>query len=75
MVRISFLIILQKLYVTIDVSLEDEYLIRLKLVAHDEIGGTYQVENLDGFNEDVWLCNVAHFLFGEHPEEIYFRVK
>ena len=63
------------LYVTVDVSLEDEYPIRLKLVAHDEIGGTYQVENLDGFHEDVWLCNVVHFVFGEHPEEIFFRVK
>jgi len=29
----------------------------------------------DIFNEDVWLCNVVHFLFGEHPEEIYFNVK
>ena len=59
------------LYVTVDVSLEDDFPIRLKLVAHDEIGGTYQVENLDGFNEDVWLCNVVHFLFGEHPEEFH----
>ena len=63
------------LYVTVDVSLEDDYPVRLKLVAHYEIGGTYQVENLDGFNEDVWLCNVVHFLFGEHPEEIYFNIK
>ena len=63
------------LYVTVDVSLEDDYPVRLKLVAHYEIGGTYQVENQDGFNEDVWLCNVVHFLFGEHPEEIYFNIK
>ena len=63
------------LYVTVDVSLEDDYPVRLKLVAHDEIGGRYQVENLDGFNVDVWLCNVVHFLFGEHPEEIYFNIK
>ena len=63
------------LYVTVEVSLEDDYPDLLKLVAHDEIGGTYQVENLDGFHEDVWLCNVVHFVFGEHPEEIFFRVK
>ena len=63
------------LYVSVDVSLEEEpdYIV-LKLVAHDEIGGTYQVENLEGFNQDVWLCNVVHFLFGEHPEMIYFKV-
>lgn len=64
------------LYVSVDVSLEetDDYPITLKLVAHDEIGGTYQVENLEGFNYDVWLCNVVHFVFGEHPENIYFKI-
>ena len=63
------------IYVTVNVSLEDSgnNAILLKLVAHDEIGGTYQVENLDGFNKDVWLCNVVHYLFGEHPEVIYFE--
>ena len=57
------------------VSLEDDYPVRLKLVAHDEIGGTYKVENLDGFKEDVWLCNVVHFLFGEHPEYIFIDIE
>ena len=49
------------LYVNVDVSLEDtgDYPIVLKLVAHDVIGGTYQVENLEGFNREVWLCNVV----------------
>ena len=63
------------LYVTVDVSLEDveEQFIQLRLVAHDEIGGTYQVENLEGFRQDIWLCNVVHFVYGEHPEVIYFR--
>lgn len=65
------------LYVTIDASLDDNKInpILLELVAHDEMGGTYHTDNLLGFNEDIWLCNVMHFLFGEHPEEIYFRVK
>ena len=63
------------MYVTVDVSLEEtEYNpIILRLVAHDEIGGTYQVENLEGFKQDIWLCNVVHFLYGEHPEILYFR--
>ena len=63
------------LYVTVDISLEDDYPVRLKLVAHDEIGGTYKVENLDGFKEDVWLCNVVHVLFGEHPEYIFIDIE
>ena len=63
------------LYVTVDVSLDDtgNYPIVLKLVAHDVIGGTYQVENLEGFNREVWLCSVVHFIYGEHPENIYFK--
>ena len=64
------------LYVSVNVSLEynGNNAILLKLVAHDEIGGTYQVENCEGFsNKDVWLCNVVHYLFGEHPEEIWFE--
>ena len=64
------------MYVTVDVNLEktEGETIELRLVAHDEIGGTYQVENLEGFKHDVWLCNVVHFVFGEHPELIYFKV-
>ena len=64
------------LYVTADVTLEEmPNGIVLNLIKHDEMGGTYQVENLEGFNQDVWLCNVVHFLFGKHPEVIYFKLK
>ena len=32
---------------------------------------------LDFLTEDglyvTWLCNVVHFIYGEHPENIYFR--
>ena len=52
---------------------EDDAII-LKLVAHDSIGGTYEVENLPEFKYDVWLCNVVHFLFGEHPDMIYLKI-
>ena len=62
------------LYVSVSVSLDEHSdWITLRLVAHDVIGGTYQVENLEGFNQDVWLCNVVHYLFGEHPENIWFK--
>lgn len=45
----------------------------LTLVAHDEMGGTYEVSGVEGFNQDIWLCNVVHEFFGEHPESIYFK--
>ena len=63
------------LYVTLDVSLDElpGYSF-LELVGHDALGGTYQVCNVVGFDHEVWLCNVVHFLFGEHPENIYFKV-
>lgn len=47
----------------------------LSLIAHDELGGTYQVQGIEGFNQDVWLCNVVHEVFGEHPEIIYFKIE
>lgn len=63
------------LYITVEVSLEErEEWPSLSLVAHDEIGGTYQVKNLEGFCQDVWLCNVVHKVFGEHPECLYCKV-
>jgi hypothetical protein len=51
---------------------------------HDDDGATYSVsgtlfmdflENvmpeLLGMRPDVWICNVTHDVFGEHPETIY----
>lgn len=51
---------------------------------HDDEGATYEVggreiikfiEHLDGnvFGDEptVWLCNVMHDVFGEHPKHIY----
>lgn len=23
------------------------------------------------FNQEIWICNVTHDIFGEHPEDIY----
>ncbi len=63
------------LYVTAKISLEENPdSIILNLIYHDDMGGTYHVENLDGFMQSVWLCNVVHYLFGEHPENIYFKL-
>lgn len=56
----------------------------LKRIDHDEYGATYQVlryHHLPGgllhearipelANRELWLCNVVHTFFGEHPEYI-----
>jgi hypothetical protein len=45
----------------------------LELVAHDEAGGTYRVNTEEDYDGEVWLCNVVHDIFGEHPETIWFK--
>lgn len=51
------------------------------LINHDDDGGTYLMDTLDEVLEEntsldntFWLCNVTHFIFGEHPKQIYFKV-
>lgn len=49
------------------------------MVDHDEFGATYITnEEPTDENSDLdnmfWLCNVTHFVFGEHPQVIYFKV-
>lgn len=64
------------LYVNLDVNLEeDPNMYHLHLVNHNEIGGTYEVMDHGRFlHKDIWLCNVMHYLFGKHPEDIWFKV-
>ena len=57
---------------------EDEYgkpMIILTRKEHDDDGAFYGVEVLTtlftGSLSDIWICNVTHDVFGEHPEEIY----
>ena len=42
---------------------------------HDNDGAFYSVEALTtlftGILSDIWICNVTHDVFGEHPEKIY----
>ena len=39
------------------------------LIDHDEYGATYQSKI--NKEETIWLCNVAHEIFIEHPMEIF----
>lgn len=61
-----------------------QYLLRLARLEHDDDGATYSLggflfnEIMDkALNKDskfpltVWLCNVTHTVFGEHPEVIF----
>ena len=51
---------------------------------HDEAGATYTADgllfmdfidnvmpSLAGNKPEIWLCNVTHDVFGEHPERVF----
>jgi hypothetical protein len=60
------------------------HLLHLHIAEHDEYGATYSVTGckynqmmeamaeggIEPFSE-VWLCNVTHDAFGEHPHDIF----
>lgn len=62
-----------------------DYLIRMYMVEHDSEGAWYQIcggtlfedmlQELEGSVDveqaRIWICNVTHDVFGEHPEQIY----
>ena len=59
-------------------NFEDDYekpIIALHCKKHDDDGAFYGVEVLTtiftGELSDIWICNVTHDIFGEHPEDIY----
>ena len=60
--------------------------LELKRKDHDDEGAYYTVSGLlfmdfieklqnmslwEGLEPEVWICNVTHDVFGEHPEHIY----
>lgn len=46
----------------------------LKLLDSDEFGATYSVSSKDFiFSNDIWLCNVTKYVFGEFPELLYIK--
>ncbi len=62
------------LYLTLDVNLEEPSIgdyFTLEIEAHDEDGAFYNVKNCNKFSGTIWLCNVVHEFFGNHPEIIY----
>ena len=48
---------------------EDNAIYAFRMTGHDEDGASYcDVHNEE---ETIWLCNVAHEVFIEHPAEIF----
>ena len=48
----------------------------LTRISHDDDGATYRIRSInkqiDGnYDEECWLCNVVHTVFGEHPATIF----
>ena len=68
-----------------DGSDKDNSVIQLKIYDHDDEGAYYSISgpltsellvasnyiSLDDFSPMVWICNVTHDVFGEHPDIIY----
>ena len=72
-----------EVYITVSDNSE-EYMLAFTLKDHDGMGGYYTVsgELFDLYAEEcagegvcipdeIWLCNVTHDVFGEHPMEFY----
>ena len=65
------------MYSSLDISMEDpedEDYFTLDIEAHDEDGAFYNVIGCDKFDGTIWLCNVMHFVFGDHPDRLFFKV-
>ena len=65
-------------------SMVSDYLLRLVQTEHDNDGAWYEfngplyaavmagmIEFGDLSENKIWICNVTHDVFGEHPKEIY----
>ena len=62
---------------TVSLTLSDDLeagdpIITLTRKDHDEDGAFYSVESSIFVDIlEIWICNVTHDVFGEHPEKIY----
>lgn len=62
------------MYVSLTISEErpedDNYFI-FEMEAHDDCGGFYNVLGCEQFKGTIWLCNVVHEFYEDHPETLY----
>ena len=45
----------------------------LRMLNHNQWGATYSVNGVDLGVPTLWICNVTHDVFGEHPRDIYIQ--
>ena len=67
-----------EIYITLSDEKIQKPLIVLYQHQHDEFGAEYHTSSsYEQFhNHNVWICNVTHDVFGDHPEVIYiFEVR
>ena len=59
--------------ITLEVSDDEtyEYIVHFNRIEHDDDGAYYQSCGNYELLEPIWICNVTHDIFGEHPEDIY----
>ena len=65
------------MYVTMEIREEEpetEDYFTLEMEAHDPDGAHYNVMDCDQFSGLIWLCNVVHEFFEDHPEKLYCKV-
>lgn len=65
------------LYAALEISEEEPFEedgFTLFMEAHDNDGAFYNVVGCDKFTGTIWLCNVVHEFFEDHPQKLYCRV-
>ncbi len=76
---ISQLLLQGRLEVNIEFAQECENpLIQLDRCAHDDAGAHYTLSGElpmrhNACGEKIWICNVTHDVFGEHPQQIFIK--
>ena len=46
---------------------------RLRMINHNQWGATYSVNGSNLGVSTLWICNVTHDVFGEHPKHIFIQ--
>lgn len=63
-----------KKIITLDVCTSEMYnSTRINKVREDEYGAFYNINTYE-FKGDIWLCNVTKILFGDFPNEFWFKI-
>lgn len=49
----------------------DDFIVHFNMTEHDDYGAYYQACGKYDMQYPIWICNVTHDVFGEHPNDIY----